>query len=391
MRTAFDMPHLLLPVFAANVFRKQRLLLSAVATACILLSASADAHHGMTAKFDPERTETLRGTVSRVDWAFPHVHVFMLVEDGDETLPWYVELESPQLLELNGWAEDTLQAGQQITVEGFRARDDSRQVWGDAIVTASGNEVFELRYESLVDSITETSTAVVPRWPDNQIRLGAPPGISGYWVPTTTVLKEDGVDVEMQPNGQLMDIAAAADVAPLQGWALKLYESRQRNFLRSDPTFVECRPPAGPRKFLNPYGIQLLEERPLERVFVIAGGGNHDWHLLYTDGRALDGEEFFLDAGNLLYYGRNTAHWEGDTFVIESNGYNEKFWLPGGLPHSELMQVTERLTRRDYGTLNYEITIDDPGTYTRPWSASWTLKWLEGNDPPEHYCQDNRL
>jgi hypothetical protein len=210
-------------------------------------------------------------------------------------------------------------------------------------------------------------------------------------VPTTTVLQESGVDVEMLPNGLLANIADASKVAPLQDWALKLYESRQLNFLRSDPTYVDCRPPAGPRKFLDPYGVQLLEDRPLDRIFVVAGGGNHDWHLIYTDGRALDGEEFFLDAGNLLYYGRNSARWEDDTFIIESEGYNEKFWLPGGLPHSEQMHVTERLTRVDYGTLNYEITIDDPGTYTRPWSASWSLKWLEGNDPPEHYCQDNRL
>jgi hypothetical protein len=55
------------------------------------------------------------------------------------------------------------------------------------------------------------------------------------------------------------------------------------------------------------------------------------------------------------------------------------------------MHVTERLTRTDFSTLNYEITINDPGAYTRNWSSSWTLKWLAGQDPPEHYCQDNRL
>ncbi len=373
-------------------FRSTPLLRSLAAASALLLSAITHAHHGMTAKFDPEHSETVSGTVSRIDWAFPHAHVFMLVKDGDEALPWYVELESPQLLELNGWTEGTLQAGQQITVQGFRARDASRQVWGTSLtVDATGAEVFVLKYESLVDSITNVDTADAPRWPDNQVRLGALPGNAGYWVPTTTVLKEDGIDVEMLDNGQLLDIADAPKVAPFQVWALRLYEERQRNFLRSDPTYLECRPPAGPRKFMDPYGIQLLEDKALNRVFVIAGGGNHDWHLIYTDGRALDGEEFSLDAGNLLYYGRNSAHWEGDTFVIESNGYNEKFWLPGGLPHSEQMRVTERLTRVDYGTLQYQLTIDDPGTYTRPWSASWTLLWLEGNDPPEHYCQDNRL
>src|SRR5690606_23566743 len=191
-------------------------------------------------------------------------------------------------------------------------------------------------------------------------------------------------------NGLLHDIRKAAEVAPLQQWALRLYERRQRDFLRSDPTYLECRPPAGPRKFSTAFGIQLLEDNPLQRIFVIAGGGNNDWHLVYTDGRSLNGD-FGLDDGNLLYYGRNVGAWENDVFVIRSEGYNEKFWLPGGLPHSEQMKVTERLTRPDFNTLTYEVTIDDPATYTRPWTSSWTLHWLEGQDPPEHYCQDNRL
>src|SRR5690606_10891250 len=111
------------------------------------------------------------------------------------------------------------------------------------------------------------------------------------------------------------------------------------------------------RKWLDAYGIQLLEERPLERIFVVQGGGNHDWHLLYTDGRD-HGEAFQLDAGNLLYYGRNVGRWEGDTLVIEAEGFNEKFWLPGGLPHTEQMRVTERLTRVDFDTMEIQITID---------------------------------
>ena len=355
-----------------------------------VLSTTALAHHGVTTKFDPAKSEKLSGVVGRVDWSFPHVHIYLNVTNGNTTLPWYIELESPQLLELSGWAENTVQIGQKLTVQGFRARDNSRQVWGESVTDSAGKAVMPLKYHSLVESLTKVSTEAAPRWPDNQIRLGAPPGRSGYWVPETSVLKEDGVNVAMEANGQLKNIADAPKVAPLQEWALALYQTRQKNFLRSDPTFLQCRPPAGPRKFLNAYGIQLLEDRPLNRIFVVAGGGNHDWHLIYTDGRALDSEDFYLDAGNLLYYGRNSGRWEGDTFVIESSGYNEKFWLPGGLPHTDLMHATERLTRVDYGHMKYEITINDPGAYTREWKASWTMRWLDGQDTQEHYCQDNR-
>lgn len=361
------------------------------ALALALASTPLLAHHGISSKFDPEQSITLSGRVGHVDWSNPHAHISLLVTEGGVQSTWYIELESPQLLAINGWTASAVKPGDALSVRGFPARDQSRQVWGDNVtLTDSGQVVMSITTPDLLSTIVARSAPPTPRWPDGRPRLDAPAGSTGYWVPTTTVLMEDGVEVAMENNGQLLDIADAAKVAPLQEWARILYERRQRDFLRSDPTYLECRPPAGPRKWLGSYGIQLLEEPAMQRFFVIAGGGNNDWHLIYTDGRAHDGD-FGLDDGNLLYYGRNVGHWEGDTFVVESEGYNEKFWLPGGLPHSDLMKVTERLTRTDFDTLQMEMTIDDPGTYTRPWTASWTLKWLEGQDPPEHYCQDNRL
>ncbi|HWK54869.1 MAG TPA: DUF6152 family protein [Hyphomicrobiales bacterium] len=373
-------------------FAPRPLIRALAACAFALGACGASAHHNLSAKFNTAQSQNLQGRLSRVDWAFPHVHLFIEVQENGTSDPWYVELESPQLLELNGWDENTLRVGEVLTVEGPRARDGSRQIWGDNVMRADGQAVMNTtRYPDLLSSIPDAPMEATPRWPDGTPRLGAPPGRSGYWVPTKTTLQEDGANVAMSVTAQLQNIADAGKVAPLQEWAQHLYEFRQQSFQSSDPTFVECRPLAGPRKFLDPYGIQLLEDKALQRIFVIAGGSNHDWHLIYIDGRPLDGDEFELDAGNLLYYGRNSAHWDGDTFIIESEGYNEKFWLPGGLPHTDLMHATERLTRPDYHTLTYEVTIDDPGAYTRPWKASWSFKWLEGQDPPEHYCQDNRL
>jgi hypothetical protein len=294
------------------------LRIAALASVALWLAgAPALAHHGVSAKFDTGRSATFTGRVSRVDWSNPHAHVFVLVSDGGVETPWYVELESPQLLAINGWQEDALQPGDVVTVEGFVARDGSNQVWGSSIVLAgSGAQVLSITKPNLLATIATAPARATPRWPDGNPRLGAAPGEAGYWVPMTTVLVEDGVDVAMEANGQLVSIADAPKVAPLQTWALRLYERRQRNFLASDPTFLMCRPPAGPRKFAEPYGIQFLEDKPMNRIFVIAGGGNHDWQLIYTDGRALDGG-FQLDDGNLLYYGRNVGAWQGDTFVIE--------------------------------------------------------------------------
>ena len=362
-------------------FPKFLVCLVALAAACPVF-----AHHGRAVKFDPEQQVTLQGRVTKVDWANPHAHLFLITDAGDD---WYVELESPVLLEWNGWSETTLLPGDPVRVTGIRARDGSPQAWGDQVVR-NGESLFGGNVTALSLARAVTQDRPLPRWPDGQPRLGAAPGEDGYWVPDTTVMMEDGVNVAMTPYGLLEDIADANRVAPFQEWALRLYEFRQRNFLQSDPSFIECRPPAGPRKFQVPFGIQLLEDRPWQRIFVVAAGGNQDWHLIYTDGRDITAG-FEVDSDNILYYGRIIANWEGDTLVVHSEGFNEKFWLTGGLPHTTLMKTTERLTRTDFNTMTYEITIDDPGAYTRPWSMRWNLVWLEGNDPPEYYCQDNRL
>jgi len=352
-----------------------------------LITSVGQAHHGVAVKFDPQQPLTLNGRVTKIDWSNPHAHIFMVTEGEAED--WYVELESPVVLEWNGWSETSLKPGDSIRVEGFPARDGSPQIWGERVVH-DNVEVFYGDVSALSLARSEVQDRPVPRWQDGLPRLGAAPGEEGYWVPDTTVMMEEGVNVAMTSYGLLNNISDAGKVAPFKNWALKLYEFRQQNFLRSDPSFVECRPPAGPRKFQAPFGLQLLEDKDWQRIFVVAGGGNQDWHLIYTDGRGIN-TGFPVDNDNVLYYGRNVAQWEGDTLVINSEGYNEKFWLTGGLPHTTMMKVTEKLTRPDFNTLLYQVTIDDPGAYTRPWSMNWNLIWREGGDPPEYYCQDNRL
>ena len=354
----------------------------------VFASPFVQGHHGIAVKFDPDNRINLQGRVTKIDWANPHAHIFISTDAGER---WYVELESPVILEWNDWSENTLRPGDRINVSGFLARNDSRQVWGDIVSKVSSEErVFTVNRNALDLANAVNTDREVPRWPDGLPRLGAAPGEEGYWVPDTTIMQEQGVEIAMTDYGLLENIDDAAQVAPLQEWALQLYRFRQQSYLQNDPSFLECRPPSGPRKFQSPLGIQLLEDKPWQRIFVIAAGGNQDWHLIYTDGRGIN-SGFQVDNDNVLYYGREVAHWEGDTLVIEAEGFNEKFWLTGGLPHTSLMKTQEKLTRTDFNTMEYEVTIDDPGAYTRPWTMHWTLKWLEGGDPPEFYCQDNRL
>lgn len=226
-----------------------------------------------------------------------------------------------------------------------------------------------------------------PRYPDGTVRLDRPPGETGFWAnPSVSSLFERGVEVEVDERGLLADIDDAPEVAPFRPWALALYRYRQQNGLKDDPYTKYCISPAGPRHLHTPGGFRIIQDRNYERIYVMFGGGNRNWRLIHMDGRQPPNPEEVSGT----YYGHSTGKWEGDTLVVQSSGFNARFWFSnGGLPHTEALRLTERFSRPDFDTLKYEVTIDDPHTYTRPWTADWTLEWVEG-DIEERFCEDNR-
>jgi hypothetical protein len=222
-----------------------------------------------------------------------------------------------------------------------------------------------------------------PRFDDGMVRFDRVPGELGYWSnPSKPSLVEEGVQVSMDDNGLLSDINDADQVAPFMPWALSLYKYRQANGLADDPVNA-CISPAGPRHLHYEGGFRIIQDRNYDRVYLIFGGGNRGWRLINMDGRqAPDPDEV---AGT--YYGHSAGHWEGDTLVVESSGFNDRFWFSnGGLPHTPALSLVERFSRPDYDTLEYEVEITDPRTYTRPWTASWTLDWVDG-EISEKFCE----
>ena len=357
----------------------------------ITLASLASAHHPVHGKFDPAEEMQLSGIVTKVDWRSPHVHIFLNVANNNQPVNWAIELENPSILVNNGWKEDSLEPGDAITVAGMRARDGSRQIWGNAVTLSdSGRQVYSVSSNAPAKPLTGRP---VPRWPnDNKPALGAGPGgIGGIWsYPSEEALVEDGVNITMNEYGLLDNIDEAARVAPLQDWALARYVNRQQRQLQDDPTYLNCKPPGGPRQYQSDLGFQLIEDKKNERIFVLLGSGNRNYRLIYLDGRDASGQ-VGGDDDNPLYYGRSTGNWEGDTLVVNTTGFNEDFWFTnGGLPHTNRLSMVEKFTRTNFDTLHYEVTIDDPGAYTRPWTASWELSWLGGKELPFSLCQHNR-
>jgi hypothetical protein len=187
----------------------------------------------------------------------------------------------------------------------------------------------------------------------------------------------------MDGNGLLADINDAEKVAPFQPWALALYRYRQANGLQDDPARA-CISPAGPRHLQVDGGFRIIQDRNYDRVYVMFGGGTRGWRLIFMDGRPPPDSDEVTGS----YYGYSAGRWEGDSLVVESSGFNDRFWFSsGGQPHSEALTLTERFTRPDFNTLGYQVTIEDPLTYTRPWTSSWTMEWVEG-EIKEQFCED---
>jgi hypothetical protein len=250
-------------------------------------------------------------------------------------------------------------------------------------LAACGEPAATVTTETAEPAPAASTAQATPRFEDGTVRFDRMPGELGYWAnPSQHSLIETGVDVPMNDKGLLANIDDAGKVAPFMDWSLGLYKYRQANGLKDDPVNV-CISPAGPRHLQDAGGFRIIQDSNFNRVYVMFGGGNRGWRLINMDGRTPPNP----DEVTGTYYGYSTGHWEGDTLVVESSGFNDRFWFSnGGLPHTAALHLTERFSRPDHDTLLYQVTITDPRTYTRPWTSEWTLDWVDG-DIEEKFCE----
>jgi hypothetical protein len=357
----------------------------AASLSILLLAAPVSAHHSHSATYDGERQVTLQGVVTRIEWVNPHAYLFIDDAESDGTVTnWAVEFGSPFDLERAGWNSGSLRVGEVVNVRGIPARGQSKRAFGASITRVSNKQ--QLFVVAPAKPGTQAKKEPTPRWPDGQVRLGPRPGDKGFWGRASAIglVESKSGEIRINADALLFDLADADRVAPFRPWARALYLFRQRNLLVDDP-LSRCLPPGGPRQFQGAYGFQFVEQRELKRILVMLGGENRNWHPIYMDGRQL-GDEVLA---NPTYYGTSSGRWEKDTLVVESTGFNERFWLAnGGLPHTTALRLTERFTRPDYNTLRYEVTVTDPRAYTRPWTGGWTMEWVPG-DIQEYFCEEN--
>src|SRR5438093_9479575 len=113
------------------------------ATLRLSAAAPAIAHHAFAAEYDADQPVTLKGKVTKFEWTNPHARFYIDVVDAKGVATnWNLELASPNVLKRNGWSSKILQIGEQVTVEGSRARDGSKMANARVVILANGQRVF---------------------------------------------------------------------------------------------------------------------------------------------------------------------------------------------------------------------------------------------------------
>lgn len=169
---------------------------------------------------------------------------------------------------------------------------------------------------------------------------------------------------------------------PLKPEAVAVYERNlvERKELKPQSDMSRCVPPGVPRAMWAPFPIMILQT---PRKITLIHEYQHLLRHVYMDEPLPDPAD--LDP---TYMGESVGRWEGDTLVVETIGFNDKTVLDrDGMPHSKDMRVTERLRLIDDGKrLEDVITIDDPHTYTQPWTARVVFERKPGVQLKEYNC-----
>jgi len=135
------------------------------------------------------------------------------------------------------------------------------------------------------------------------------------------------------------------DEVPWQPWARAVYDYRQAETTKDDP-HVRCKPSGGPRMYHTPYGHEFIEVPEEKKIYILSVGGPHSWRVVYMDGREHPKD---LDP---TFSGHSVGHWEGDTLVVDTVGFNEKFWLTReGIPHTSALHLTTRCGTKRRSTI----------------------------------------
>jgi hypothetical protein len=202
------------------------------------------------------------------------------------------------------------------------------------------------------------------------------PDLSGVWSTEPDYFKDLAKD--LKPEDVTMLPAAKA-----------LQNERENNDHKGDP-MANCMPPGVPRIDTSNSGDALhpfkIVQTPELVVLLYETSSSSTFRQVFLDGRPLPKDP------QPAWLGYSIGHWEGNTLVVETAGFNGREWLDTfkGHPQTDAGRVTERFTRRDFGHMELAITIDDPKAYAKPWTAKLPMTLLPDTDLIETICENEK-
>jgi hypothetical protein len=206
--------------------------------------------------------------------------------------------------------------------------------------------------------------APLPQGPAPKIASGRV-DFSGVWRPNDIFLIED-IELGLKKGDTVKLTPKAAD--------------RMKSFQSKDDPEANCLPTGVPRH--APYPWRFVEQPGY--MFILFEGNIHSYRQIFMDGRK------HPDDPDPSWYGHSVGKWEGDTLVVDSIGFNDRFWFDFvGHPHSEKLHTVERYSRPNLGLLKEEILIDDPDTYQKPFTIEASHRLLPNDEIMEYFCQEN--
>ncbi|HUI77565.1 MAG TPA: hypothetical protein VLY24_06600 [Bryobacteraceae bacterium] len=205
----------------------------------------------------------------------------------------------------------------------------------------------------------------------------APPEILERYIPGAT----NGAGEEA-PSQYFLNIFSdfKPEDAPLRPAEAALFEQRAQAFSKESP-IQHCLPEGLPLVETAPAPYKIVQTRGLTMLLYER---DTTFRQVFTDGRKLP------DDPQPSWLGYSIGKWEGDSLVVETVGFNDRGWLDArGHTHSDALHLTERFHRLNIGDMQVQLTIDDPKTYTRPFTVQLKQHLLPDSDLLEYSCAEN--
>ena len=232
-------------------------------------------------------------------------------------------------------------------------------------------------------------TAGVPRLPDGKPNLAAPaprtaeghPDLSGIWGwEDNRPCPPDGCP-DQKVGQEFINIGwSVKGGLPFQTWAAQLAKERLAANSKDDPQ-SHCLPRGALRIHTDGLLKKIVQTSGL---LVILTERNAGYRQIFTDGRPLPEDP------TPSWNGYSSGKWEGDTLVVQSNGFRDGIWLDAsGSPMTEAARMLEKFRRSRYGTLEIEITVDDPKAYMKPWTVKLTQPLVPDTELLDYICLEN--